>query len=225
MRARRPQILKHLFVCCFAFAMLIPTQYLWADIDTSVTHYVVENYRKRTSSLIKSGKITVHVDPTRRNDDKIAIDVGFEIEAIIGALSGKKSIDVEHYYLTPEFLEQLRKERLVETDAFTAEHIGYQKHTLNGVVYSGCDVIEITHINLKLNNILTQILTGVFGAPSSTGSPWTDDFELPKNTKIRIRSHKDIPGLHWLTIDGQGTKYGMNIKIGLNYVESFDNDG
>jgi hypothetical protein len=167
------------------------------EIVGQKAHYKLDKDPKRTSSLIKSGKVDVavtqHIATASPPAYEVTLNYKFDIQ-LLGPQEGSQPETVDAEYFKPEFLENLRKTGQYEGINFKAKHQGYaDAKNLDGKVYKNCDKILLYDFK-------------------------DADYDDIQDLQVVAHIYPGVPVLGAVKIDASGKYNGMPVKVGGDFV-------
>ena len=179
--------------------------------------YLLDRNPKRTTRMVKKGELVVNISEytTNENDEgfyKTLFDFDLSI-SMAGRQQGQETMLITEDYFTPEFWDELREKKYLETPTFKIKHLGVlDTTTISGEEYFGCDSVLFYDIEetgdsffMNLVHKLSKIVVKSF------------DGEEIEDLKFKSIVCDGTPAMKATKIDMSGKTRGFNFKVGFDY--------
>ncbi len=205
-------LIRRVSISCLILAFAISFELAASENPLGeMARYTVDKDPKRTSSMIKSGRLDAQVSQflTESSAYEVAISYTFQVQ-FAGNQQGTEKANIDESYFEDAFLENLRQTGHYAGAEFKADHIGYaDAKNLDGKFYAHCDKIKFYEIKQSPSYALYWLATSLLGGN------FRADIE---NLVVIAHVFPNIPVLGGAKVDVSGTYQGIKIKAGGDYV-------
>lgn len=165
--------------------------------------YALDHDRARTSSVVRSGTMSVSVDSVNLDDQarplyKAVISYDFHV-TLVGDQQGTQSLTAYEDFFAEDFLELLRANGHYESPTFKMDYLRQETvRTLDGRVYPNAYIVRIY-------DIVTE--------------PGDGDLNIAEieNLVVVAAMVPNVPAIGAAKLDITGRYNGLNIKAGSDY--------